>query len=223
GPDFSTNAAIFNDDAAGNGQTNLVRLLSPVYDLTGASNVTVGYDVAFQEFGNQEFIVEVFDGTTWQQIALYDANLATIQTESIDVSAFVNATFQVRYTFDDLGGWGWGAGVDNFLLTYEAAAGGGLDVYLDANGMATVDPNNLLVSVNEACGYTVTAGGAGGGTTGSITTLFASNNGGAGGWTVMYDLTVGPNDIEITDLDVNTSATTAFNLNLYTLVGTHVG
>src|SRR5690606_17919575 len=39
GPDFSTNAAIFDDDAAGNGETNLVRLLSPVYDLTGASNV----------------------------------------------------------------------------------------------------------------------------------------------------------------------------------------
>src|SRR5690606_4639653 len=47
GPDFSSNAAIFNDDAAGSGQTNLVRLLSPVYDLTGASNVIVGYDVAF--------------------------------------------------------------------------------------------------------------------------------------------------------------------------------
>ncbi|MCG2420579.1 subtilisin, partial [Aequorivita sp. F47161] len=159
GDDFTTNAAIFDDDAAGAGQTNLVRLLSPIYDLTGASNVTVGYDVAFQESGNQEFIVEVFDGAAWQQIAFYDEDLnPDIQTESIDVSAFVNATFQVRYTFDDLGGWGWGAGVDNFLLTYEAAAGGGLDVFLDANGVASISPNDLVTSVNEACGYTITAG-----------------------------------------------------------------
>lgn len=39
----------------------------------------------------------------------------------------------------------------------------------------------------------------------------------------MYDVTVGPNDIEITDLDVNTDATTTFNLDFYTLEGTYVG
>src|SRR5690606_30472517 len=156
--------------------------------------------------------------------ALYDANLnPNIQTESIDVSAYTNPAFQVRYVYDDQGGWGWHAGVDNFSLTYDAPSGSGLDVILDANGMATVDPNDLLTTVNEACGYTVTAGGVGGGTPGSLTTLFATNNGGSPNWTVMYDITVGPNDIEITDLDVNTDATTAINLQLYTLVGTYVG
>ncbi|CAM3451747.1 proprotein convertase P-domain-containing protein [Aequorivita lipolytica] len=136
---------------------------------------------------------------------------------------YANADFQVRFTYDDEGSWAYAAGVDNFLLSYEISAGGGLDVFLDANGMASVDPNDLLTGVNEACGYTVTAGGAGGGTMGSLTTLFATNNGGSPNWTVMYDLTVGPNDIEVTDLDVNTDATGTFNLNLYTLVGTHVG
>src|SRR5690606_19259251 len=224
GNDFPTNAAIFDDDAAGSGNTNFVTLISPAYDLTNASNVILGYDVAFQEFGDQTFTVEVFDGSAWQQVALYDANLnPNIQTESIDVSAFTNPAFQVRYVYDDQGGWGWHAGVDNFSLTYDAPSGSGLDVILDANGMATVDPNDLLTTVNEACGYTVTAGGVGGGTPGSLTTLFATNNGGSPNWTVMYDITVGPNDIEITDLDVNTDATTAINLQLYTLVGTYVG
>src|SRR5690606_38817085 len=207
GNDFPTNAAIFDDDAAGSGNTNFVTLISPAYDLTNASNVILGYDVAFQEFGDQTFTVEVFDGSAWQQVALYDANLnPNIQTESIDVSAFTNPAFQVRYVYDDQGGWGWHAGVDNFSLTYDAPSGSGLDVILDANGMATVDPNDLLTTVNEACGYTVTAGGVGGGTPGSLTTLFATNNGGSPNWTVMYDITVGPNDIEITDLDVNTDA-----------------
>src|SRR5690606_8551833 len=136
------------DDAAGSGNTNLVTLASPVYDLASASTISLGYDVAFQEAGDQTFTVEVFDGSAWQQVALYDASLdPDIQTESIDVSAFANAAFQVRYIYDDLGGWGWHAGVDNFSLTYDAPAGSGLDVILDANGVATVDPNDLLVNI----------------------------------------------------------------------------
>ena len=98
-----------------------------------------------------------------------------------------------------------------------------LDVFLDADGMASVDPIQLIQNVDEACGYTITAGGVGGGTNGSITTVFDTNNGLGAGATVFYDVTVGPNDIEITDLDVNTDATGAFNLDLYTLVGTYVG
>ena len=225
GDDFPSLAMIFDDDDCGSSAPpSNVSLVSAVYDLTGASNITVGYDVAFQESGDQSFTVEVFDGTAWQQIAFYDADLdPDIQTESFDVSAYVNAAFQVRWTYDDLGGWGWGAGVDNFLLSYEAASGGGLDVYLDADGLATVDPNDLVSGVNEACGYTITAGGAGGGTAGSLTTLFATNNGLNANATVFYDLTVGPNDIEVTSLDVNTDATGIFNLSMYTLVGTHVG
>ncbi|TXD72198.1 HYR domain-containing protein, partial [Aequorivita antarctica] len=226
GDDFPTLAMLFDDDACGSGApASNVSLLSAVYDLTGASNVTVDYDVAFQESGTQTFTVEVFDGAAWQQIAFYDADLdPDIQSESIDVSVYVNATFQVRWTFDDNGGeWGWGAGVDNFLLSYEAASGGGLDVFLDANGMASVDPNDLLVSVNEACGYTVTAGGVGGGTTGSLSTFFIGTNGGASGWTVMYDVTVGPADIQVTELDINSTSTTAFDLDLYVLTGTYVG
>ncbi len=50
GPDFATNAAIFDDDAAGNGEVNLVRLLSPAYDLTGASNVQLSFEYAIQDF-----------------------------------------------------------------------------------------------------------------------------------------------------------------------------
>jgi subtilisin-like proprotein convertase family protein len=226
GDDFPTLAMLFDDDDCGLGApASNVSLLSAVYDLTGASNVFVGYDVAFQESGIQTFEVEVWDGAAWQQIALYEDDLdPDIQTESFDVSAFANAAFQVRWTFDDNNGeWGWGAGVDNFLLTYEATAGGGLDVYLDANGMASVDPNDLVTDVNEACGYTITAGGGGGGTMGSLATLFASGNNGSPGGAVYFDVTVGPNDLEVTDIDINTADPGSFTLDIYTLVGTYVG
>jgi len=225
GTDFPTNAAIFDDDAAGSGEVNLARLLSPAYDLTGASNAQLSFDYAIQDFiGSGTFEAEVWDGSAWQQVLFIDdMDVNPVNTGDIDVSAYANAAFQVRFTYDDEGDWAWGAGVDNFLLTYEAASGGGLDVFLDANGMASIDPNDLVTSVNEACGYTITAGGVGGGTMGSLSTLFTSNNGGSAGWTVMYDLTVGPNDIEVTDIDVNIDGTAAFNLDMYTLVGTYVG
>ena len=226
GVDFPTNAAIFDDDAAGSGTANMARLLSPVYDLTGASNVQLSFDYALQDFiGFGTFEVEVWDGAAWQQILFVnDVDVNPVNSGDIDVSAYVNAAFQVRYTYDDEdGGWNWGAGVDNFLLTYEAAAGGGLDVYLDANGMATVDPNDLVSGVNEACGYTVTAGGAGGGTTGSLTSLFASNNGGSSGGAVYFDVTVGPSDLEVTAIDINTADPGTFTMDIYTLVGTYVG
>ncbi len=222
GDDFPTNAAIFDDDAAGSGQTNAATLISPVYDLTGASNVILGYDVAFQESGDQTFTVEVFDGSAWQQVAFYDADLdPDIQTESFDVSAYANPAFQVRYVFDDLGGWGWAAAIDNFSLSYEASTGEGLDVFLDANGMATVNASDLVVSVNEVCGYIVTTAGVPP-VAGNIQTLFNSNNGGNPGGAIYFDITVGENDINISDIDVNTGEAGAFTMNVYTLVGSYV-
>src|SRR5690606_10875911 len=116
------------------------------------------YQAAFQEFGDQNFTVEVWDGAAWQQIALYNANLPAILTESIDVSAFVNAAFQVRYTYDDLGGWGWGAGVDNFTLTYETTPTGNVvEIELGPDGTTTVDPYSLLSNIVEACGISTAA------------------------------------------------------------------
>jgi subtilisin-like proprotein convertase family protein len=224
GPDFPTNAAIFDDDAAGSGPANLARLVSPAYDLTGASNVQLSFDYSLQDFaGSGTFEVEIWDGAAWQQILFVDVDTAPVNSGNIDVSASANAAFQVRFTYDDEDDWAWGAGVDNFLLTYEAAAGGGLDVFLDANGMASISPNDLVTGVNEACGYTITAGGTGGGTSGSLSSLFASNNGGAFGGAVYFDVTVGPNDLDVTEIDVNTEDPGPFSIDIYTLVGTYVG
>ncbi|MGB3343972.1 MAG: HYR domain-containing protein, partial [Aequorivita sp.] len=227
GPSFTSNAAIFDDDAAGSGSgANKARLVSPAYDLTGASNVELSFDYALKQFiGDGTLEAEVWNGTAWQSILFVDADQPPINSGVIDVSGYVNAAFQVRFTYDDDNSWAWGAGVDTFLLEYEKASGGGLDVYLDANGVAVVDANDLVTGVNEACGYTITVGGGtgGGGAPGSITTLFASNNGGSPGWIQFFDITVGPSNIDITDLDVNTSNTTPINMEIYTLVGTSVG
>ncbi len=224
GPDFPTNAAIFNDDAAGSGEANSAQLQSPSYDLTGATSAEISFDYANQTYlDDGKLIVDVFDGSAWQEVFIFDGIAGPTNTGAIDVTAYINPNFQVRFIYDDEGGWSWGAGVDNFLLEYQAASGGGLDVYLDANGQATISPNDLVVSVTEACNYTITAAGTGGGTTGSLSTLFASGNNGSPGGAVYFDITVGPTDIEITDIDINTGDPGAFTMDVYTISGTSVG
>ena len=225
GPDFPTNAAIFDDDAAGSGADNVAELISPVYDLTGATTATLNFDYSLQDFAGSGLLrVEVYDGAAWQEVFLADdQDIPPTNSGDIDVFAYANAAFQVKFTFDDEGDWGWGAGVDNFLLEYQAASGGGLDVYLDADGNASISPNDLVSGVIEACGYTISAAGTGGGTVGSLTTLFASGNNGSPGGAVYFDVTVGPADIEITDIDLNTADPGSFTVDVYTLVGTYVG
>jgi len=128
GDPFPSLAMVFDDDLCGSGApASNVSLLSDVYDTAGATSILLGYDVGFQESGTQTFTVEVWDGAAWQQIALYDEDLdPDIQTESgIDATAFANADFQVRWTYDDNGGeWGWYAGVDNFCLSHDGGSTG---------------------------------------------------------------------------------------------------
>ncbi len=216
GDDFPTFAAIFDDDIAGSGNTNVGTLSSPVYDLSSAVSANVSYEVAFQEAGDQEFSVEVWDGAAWQQIAFYDEDLdPDIQAESFDVTAFMNAAFQVRFAYDDLGGWGWHAAIDNFVVDYEEVSTP-LDVTLDANGMATIDTSDLLFTVDEACGWTATTGGA---SSNTLETTFAGGNGFNGN---MFDI-VAINDITVNSFDVNLAAGVVDDVEVWFKTGTHVG
>ncbi len=128
GDDFTTPAMFFDDDACGNGApVSNVELVSDVYDTSGSTTVMLGYDVAFQEAGGGSTgSVEVWDGAAWQQVAFYDLDLdPDIQTESIDITAFSNAALQIRWVYDDGGGWEWHLGVDNFSLDFDGGGGGG--------------------------------------------------------------------------------------------------
>lgn len=121
GPDFATPAMYFDDDSCGNGaDASNTTLFSAVYDLTGVtSDVTITYDVAFQEVGDGEtFTAEVNAGAGWETLAVYDVDIDPILSETFTGTAS-NSDFQVRWTYDDAGGsWGWHGGVDNFTLDY---------------------------------------------------------------------------------------------------------
>ncbi|QNJ98286.1 HYR domain-containing protein [Constantimarinum furrinae] len=64
----------------------------------------------------------------------------------------------------------------------------------------------------------------GGIVTDELSTIFGSNNGGSDGGAVYFDITVGPQNIMITELDINIAGTGApFSMDVYTLVGSSVG
>ena len=158
GPSFSTNAAIFDDDAAGSGEVNFATLYSPVYDITGSSTASISFDYTMEDFlGAGIFIVEVYDGSAWQEVLFADASTGLVNSGMIDMLPYLNEAFQVRFTYDDEGSWAWGAGVDNFQLNYEVTEITPVDIELGPDGTATIDPNSLIQNVDEACGISTVA------------------------------------------------------------------
>jgi len=96
------------------------------------------------------------------------------------------------------------------------------DVFLDANGMASILASDLLQNVDEACGWTATVPVPGGIST--LTTLFNSNNGGALGGAVYFDVTVGAADVTLNGFETNTEDPGAFSMEVYAIEGgTFVG
>ena len=156
---FASNAAIFDDDAAGNGNVNNASLLTPVWDMSGTSSVTMSYDYSFNELGAGETLaVDVYDGAAWQNVVLYDVSVLTPENSGvIDGSTLANADFQVRFTYDDAGSWGWNAGVDNFQIDFALPPANPdvVTVVLGDDGMAELDAMDFLSEAYDACGIDV--------------------------------------------------------------------
>ena len=223
GPDFPTNAATFDDDAAGSGNVNLVRLLSPVYDLDGVDTATLSFDYAMQDFaGSGLFRAEVWDGAQWVELVFTTDDTPPTPSGDLDVLAYANENFQVRFTYDDEGGWGWSAGVDNFNLSYFAPSTP-VQVVLDSDGLANYDASDLVQGIEEGCDYTVTVVGEGP-ASGDLTTLFAGGNGGSPGGAIYFDLTLNE-EILLTALDLHTGETGPFTVEMYVTEegGTYIG
>lgn len=113
-------AAVFDDDAAGNGQTNHVELLSPAVDITTYGLVELEFNYNNEVFGSHTFRVSVWDGSSWINVFETSSNTPAgffgQVLETVDVSNFKNANFQVKYEYIDQGAWSWGVGVDNHAI-----------------------------------------------------------------------------------------------------------
>ena len=125
--------AYFDDDALGFGApASYVELLSPVYDMSAYTTIMLELDYNMKSTGGETFTVEVYDGAVWNQIIYETANNCgnwgcAYPHASINVSAYLNAAFQIRFIYDDGGTWvGWYVGIDNLELVEPPARDGGV-------------------------------------------------------------------------------------------------
>lgn len=113
---FSQPAAVFNDDIAVEIGNKAV-LSSPIWNVNGYDTVWLSYEYGLNRADEGGTLaVEVYDGTAWQQVAFYNESQAPVTIAPIDVTAYKNSAFSVRFTFDDEYSYSMGAGITNFIL-----------------------------------------------------------------------------------------------------------
>ncbi|PZW40666.1 putative secreted protein (Por secretion system target) [Mesonia algae] len=101
---MSAPVAILDSDNYGTGGVQEAALETPVFDASTASAVELKFDHFFNEasFTDGLGYVEVFDGSSWVQVANYSDDTANPASESIDISDHVvgiaNAQVRFRYT-----------------------------------------------------------------------------------------------------------------------------
>jgi len=118
--------AFFNDDSLGASSTNnTASLTSPSFDNIADSITFLEFDYNFRNFNGitDSFLVEVFDGTNWNQVFSRTFNDCGNWTAfacsngfphaSIDISAYKNSNCRVRFIYHDGSDWGWYVGIDN--------------------------------------------------------------------------------------------------------------
>ncbi len=113
--------AVINDDNASSSFKGYARIISPIIDLS-YGGISLSFDYMFNGLGNAIFFVEVWDGTEWVEV-LNTGMVDKTDSPVIDISAFNNPDFQIRFTHSDnnkgttTSSWAWGVEFDNVLVT----------------------------------------------------------------------------------------------------------
>jgi len=154
--DFSTNAAIFDDDAAGDtGNHDMVWLWYRApgtvgLDVSSYTQVTLEYDYALNVNGNGETLaVGLWDGSSFIPIKVHNTDTDPT-TDYIDLVAALAAnpgvnssSLFIGFGYDDNTSWGFGAGIDNVKVTATASndyCTNSIDVPVNAAGTGCTSP-----------------------------------------------------------------------------------
>ncbi|MCO5266611.1 MAG: choice-of-anchor J domain-containing protein [Lentimicrobium sp.] len=112
---------IVDSDGAGIGSILDEMLYSPVINTLGAEELYLEFDQYYRHLGTGSYgNVDVFDGTDWVNVLSQTATAGAWSApnmQSIDVTAYANPQFQVRFHYFDNGAWAWYWALDNVTLT----------------------------------------------------------------------------------------------------------
>jgi hypothetical protein len=172
-----TPMAIFCDDSLGiDCSGDRGELTTASVDATAFSGLTLNFDYNYRhgdiDFPSS-FDVEVYDGTNWVNVLSRDssdvgewnaAGPGPFNSASIDVSAFNNANFQVRFIYEDGGtaanvdtAWNWYAAVDNYMLVgTQLNPVNDFNNTADASGVYPVGTTTVTYTAADASGNTAT-------------------------------------------------------------------
>jgi hypothetical protein len=141
-----------DSDGAGSGPTLRETLNSPIMDASAymtSGSLSLIFDHYYNALSSDSGTVEVFDGGSWVQVAMFDQDLGAFgapDSQNIDITPYANANLQVRFVYDDAGSWAWYWLIDNFKVEGQPC---GQVSNIDTNSVGT---NNIDLNWTSANG-----------------------------------------------------------------------
>jgi len=156
-PVLTGNYAFLNSDAYGSGITENADLVSPLFDLTGYTNVTLQFSHYFRYYSPSTATLSysLNGGTSWTQIQQWTASTANPAAFSQVITAVAGQS-QVKFKWNYTGTYGYWWAIDNVSLT-GTAGGPTLTVTPSNQNVPATPAGSTTFSVTSNASWTVTS------------------------------------------------------------------
>ena len=133
-------------------------MISPAVDLSEIeeAQIEVTYNLQVEQHQGK-FIIEVFDGSAWKQVFNQETaspkNTGKNEVVLLNISDFLNDSFQVRFVYDDEGDIvAQGLGIDHFEIKDTSVVDRQYEEILGAINVLNLPENVLVLDANEKLG-----------------------------------------------------------------------
>lgn len=154
-PALTLNYAYLNSDAYGSSGTQNADLISPSFDLSAYTGITLRFDHYFKSYSGSSGAVSysIDNGSTWTQVQQFTTTSASNPVSFSQVIAALAGQPQVKFKWNYTGSYGWYWGIDNIQVT------GTCSVSLPVS--VSVAPSANPSCINQTVTYTATPSNGG--------------------------------------------------------------